>query len=84
MVSFAVGPLARARYAVSMTRRRHLERPDVLHVRASKVSIVGQRFEVNADGELRGPEQRLTWKVVPQRLRMVVPAAQQGPVPLPQ
>lgn len=74
MVSFAVGPLARAKYAVSLSRQRHLERPDVLHLRASKVSIVGQRFDVNADGELRGPEQHLTWKVVPQRLRMVVPA----------
>lgn len=74
VVRFAIGRLTR----FARTLRRHhlarLEGPDTLTVRASKVRVAGQRFWLNADGKSGGYEQRCTWTVAPQRLRMIVPA----------
>lgn len=72
-VSFAVGPLARAGYALALRRGDHPSRDDVLHVRAREVHITGDAFHVNADGELTGPFTEYSWRVVPAAWRFVAP-----------
>jgi diacylglycerol kinase (ATP) len=72
-VCFAVDPLAAARHWL---RRPHpIARDDVRTVRARQIKVSGQRFWMSCDGQDSGTEQRCAWKVVPQSLRMVVPAA---------
>lgn len=48
------------------------EEPTVLR-HARKIQVVGQRFWLDADGEISGPEQRRTWQAAPARLRMILP-----------
>lgn len=84
VVRFAVGRLDRVRRTLR-SRRHHVgrvgrtpqaelnDRPDTVRVRAHRVRVAGQRFWLNADGEAAGYEQRCTWTVSPQRLRMIAP-----------
>ncbi|GAA4249664.1 diacylglycerol/lipid kinase family protein [Dactylosporangium darangshiense] len=72
-VSFAVGPLARAGYALALRRGAHPERADVVHLRAREVRISGEPFHVNADGELTGPFTACSWRVEPGAWRFVSP-----------
>ena len=74
MVSFATGPLERIGYVVAMRLGRHQQRDDVLHLRASRVSISGEEFWCSADGEIYGPEKHRTWTIEPGAFRMVLPA----------
>ncbi|MGW0228273.1 diacylglycerol/lipid kinase family protein [Actinopolymorpha singaporensis] len=71
VVNFAVDPLARARRALKLG---HDNDDDTVTVRARRVSVAGQRFWLNSDGQDSGTERRCTWNVVPQRLRVIVPA----------
>ncbi|NYH88152.1 diacylglycerol kinase family protein [Actinopolymorpha rutila] len=71
VVNFAVDPLARARRALKLG---HDSDGDTVTVRARRVSVAGQRFWLNSDGQDSGAERRCTWNVVPQRLRVIVPA----------
>ncbi|MEQ7006163.1 diacylglycerol kinase family protein [Actinopolymorpha sp. B17G11] len=73
VVGFAVDPVSAARHWL---RRPHpIVRTDIQTVRAREIKVCGQRFWMTCDGQDSGTEQRCTWKVVPQSLRMVVPAA---------
>jgi diacylglycerol kinase (ATP) len=74
MVSFAIGPVARAAYALRLNLGRHHERDDVLYRRAGTVSVSGQGFWCSADGELYGPERNRTWRVEPGAFSMPLPA----------
>lgn len=47
---------------------------DVLRLRARTVSVAGQWFALASDGKDAGAEQRCTWRVLPERLRVIVPA----------
>lgn len=70
MVSFAGPPLADL---------WHGGRPDrQLTRQAHRVKVIGQRFWLNADGEVSGPERRRTWQVASARLRMILPAGAPG------
>lgn len=71
VVSFASGRLNRVRNALGS--RHHMARADVLRLRARTVSVAGQWFSLATDGEDTGSEQRCTWTVMPERLRVVVP-----------
>ncbi|MET9020782.1 diacylglycerol kinase family protein [Actinopolymorpha sp. NPDC004070] len=71
VVNFAVDPIARARRALKLG---HDNDDDTVTVRARRVSVAGQRFRLNSDGQDSGTERRCTWNVVPQRLRVIVPA----------
>jgi YegS/Rv2252/BmrU family lipid kinase len=75
VVSFATGPWERVAYGLRLTRGSHEERPDVSVTRARRVSVTGEDYWCNADGELYGPERNLTWRVEPGALRMVLPPA---------
>ncbi|MGW5363134.1 diacylglycerol/lipid kinase family protein [Actinopolymorpha pittospori] len=75
VVNFAVDPISRARRA--LMRSGH-DDADTLTVRARRVSVAGQRFWLNSDGQDSGTERRCTWNVVPQLLRVIVPATGEG------
>lgn len=78
VVSFAVSPLDRLRYAVHLKRGTHAERHDVREFRATSVSVSGPEFWCNADGELIGPYTARRWRVLPAALSMAVPRGQTG------
>jgi diacylglycerol kinase family enzyme len=73
VVSFATGPVARARYALQLRRGKHVEREDVHATLARTVTISGQRFPWNADGEVGAPVRRRTWVVEPRAWHLLVP-----------
>jgi diacylglycerol kinase (ATP) len=63
VVSEATGPVARLGYAVHLRRGSHGSRPDVRTTRARTVTVSGEPFSINADGEVSGPITRRTWTV---------------------
>ena len=73
VVSFATAPLDRLAYGIRLSRGSHEQRPDVLTATARTVSVSGQEFWCNADGELYGPERNRTWRVEPGAMRFVLP-----------
>ncbi len=73
MVSRSVGPVAKLGYAVGVARGRHHERDDVQYLRASSVTVSGERFYCAADGEISGPERRRSWRVEPGAYSMLLP-----------
>ncbi len=75
VVSYADAPLARLGYALRLKRGTHTRRDDVVTVRGSTVSVEGEPFWLNADGELSGPHRAATWWVRPSALAMVLPTA---------
>nr|WP_238345735.1 diacylglycerol kinase family protein [Actinopolymorpha cephalotaxi] len=75
VVNFAVDPIARARRALKLGHDNTGDNNDTVTVRARRVSVAGQRFRLNSDGQDSGSERRCTWNVVPQRLRVIVPAS---------
>jgi YegS/Rv2252/BmrU family lipid kinase len=74
MVSFSVGPLARAGYAARFWRGRHHERDDVRYLRARNVIVTGQDFYCSADGEIYGPERQRSWTIEPGAFTMRLPS----------
>jgi diacylglycerol kinase (ATP) len=73
MISRSVGPMAKAGYAVSMVRGKHVERDDVTYLRGSRVSVSGAEFWCSADGEIYGPERQRSWHVEQAAYSMVLP-----------
>ena len=73
MVSFAVGPFSRFRYAAELRKGEHHKREDVVYKQGSTVSVSGQAFYCSADGELYGPERNRTWQVEPGAFSMCLP-----------
>lgn len=63
LVSFSVGPLTRLLYGVHLRRGTQEERDDVTVTRAASVTLSGDGFWCNADGELSGPYTERTWTV---------------------
>ncbi|NYG35908.1 diacylglycerol kinase family protein [Janibacter alkaliphilus] len=76
IVSFAVAPLRRLRYALHLSRGEHTRLDDVVHAQAREVTVRGLRneFGINADGELSDPVTERTWRVVPSAYRLHVPS----------
>lgn len=73
MVSRANGPLARLRYAWGLRRGTHIRWPDVHRGYASTVTVAGEPFPVNADGEVTGPIRRRTWTLQPRAWQLLLP-----------
>jgi diacylglycerol kinase (ATP) len=73
VVSLAVGPVARVAYAARLRRGTHPERGDVRYRRGRTLTIRGEPFEINADGELDGPVRMRTWTVQPGAWRLLLP-----------
>jgi diacylglycerol kinase (ATP) len=72
-VSQATGLLARAGYALDLMLGRHPEREDVLYRTGRVLTVEGQPFYTNADGELTGPVTRRTWTIRPGAWRCFLP-----------
>ena len=73
VISYADAPLARLGYGLRLRRGTHPQRDDVVTVRGSAVTVVGDEFCCNADGELSGPYRSASWWVRPGALAMVLP-----------
>lgn len=74
LVSFSVGPLTRLLYGVHLRRGTQEERHDVEVTRASSVTLTGEEFWCNADGELSGPFTGRTWTVRRSAVTMIAAA----------
>lgn len=74
VVATSTGPLARLGFAVSLRDGEHVGRGDVTVVRGRTVTVSGDPFPLNADGELAGPATSRTWTVRPAAWSVVVPA----------
>ena len=73
VVSFAVAPLSRLAYALRLNRGTHDDRRDVHSLRGTRVTVRGEPFSTNADGEVDGPWPERTWTLRPGALRMLLP-----------
>lgn len=75
VISRAITPMERLRYAARVNRGRHTELDDVISLRASTVTVAGVRHDVaaNADGEALAPARERTWRVVPDAYRLRTP-----------
>ena len=79
MVSRAVRPLERLRYAVRLGVARHHLADKATYLRGTAVTVSGGPFWVSADGEIYGPERRRSWHVEPHAYSMVLPPATPSP-----
>jgi diacylglycerol kinase (ATP) len=78
LVSFAVKPLDRLAYGIHLRRGTHDERHDVRTARARTVTVSGQEFCCDTDGELAGPMAGRTWNVIPRAFTMTLPTPAQA------
>ncbi len=78
LVSFSVKPLDRLQYGIRLKRGTHDERHDVRTARAARVTVSGEPFWCNTDGELAGPMSSRTWEVLPRAFTMMLPTAEQA------
>ncbi|WP_340540791.1 diacylglycerol/lipid kinase family protein [Nocardioides sp. GXZ039] len=78
MISRAVGPIARLAYAVHLGRGSHREQDEVDYLRGSQVTVTGEEFWISADGEISGPEQRRSWRLLPAAYSMLLPRPSRG------
>lgn len=74
VVATSTGPLAKLGFGVALKDGEHVERDDVTALRGSTVSVTGDPFPVNADGELDGPVPSRSWTVLPGAWSLVAPA----------
>jgi diacylglycerol kinase family enzyme len=74
IVSFALPPWRRLRYAAQVRRAAHPFSDDVATARASVVRVQGEPFWCNVDGELTGPHSSRVWTVLPHAMTMALPA----------
>ncbi|WP_435200200.1 diacylglycerol/lipid kinase family protein [Janibacter sp. GS2] len=72
VVSRAISPSRRLRYAFRVNRGRHTELDDVISLRARTVTVTGMHEKVgaNADGEALDPVRERSWRVVPDAYRL--------------
>jgi diacylglycerol kinase family enzyme len=78
VVATSTGPLARLGFAVALRDGEHVERDDVLVVRGRSVTVTGDPFPLNADGELGGPVPARTWTVRPAAWSLLVATTSSG------
>ena len=78
VVATSTGPLARLGFGVALREGEHVERDDVTTRRGSTVTVTGQPFPLNADGELDGPVGSRTWRVEPAAWALLVATSSAG------
>jgi diacylglycerol kinase family enzyme len=76
VVSFAVGRPRRMLYALRVRLGQHPRGADVVELRGHTVLVEGRSFGWNVDGELEGPADRRSWRVLPGALTMLAPPAE--------
>ncbi|WP_331273210.1 diacylglycerol/lipid kinase family protein [Motilibacter deserti] len=65
VVATSTGPLERMGFALDVRRGEHAERDDVVTARGRSVTVSGEEFGVNEDGEVLGPLTSRTWTMSP-------------------
>ena len=65
VIATSTGPLARLGFGVALRGGEHVDRDDVLTIQGRTVTVSGDPFPANADGELNDPVERRTWTVHP-------------------
>ena len=78
-LSFAVRRRDRLLYGLHLKRGTHEERHDVQTIRATEVSVSGDEFWCNTDGELDGPVRARSWTLSPGAYRLLTPTSQPAP-----
>jgi diacylglycerol kinase family enzyme len=78
MVSLAAGPFARFAYAWGVRAGSHPFRADVITRRAKEVSVRGKEYSVSADGEISGPREGRTWRVLTSAYKIAAPKPDEG------
>jgi YegS/Rv2252/BmrU family lipid kinase len=78
VVATSTGPLARLGFGVALREGEHVARDDVTTRRGRTVTVSGQPFPLNADGELDGPVASRTWRVEPGAWALLVPTSSGG------
>jgi YegS/Rv2252/BmrU family lipid kinase len=78
VVATSTGPLARLGFGVALREGEHVEREDVTTRRGRTVTVTGQPFPLNADGELGGPVGSRTWRVEPEAWALLVATSSAG------
>ncbi|MGH8940575.1 MAG: hypothetical protein ACRDV2_14700, partial [Actinomycetes bacterium] len=68
----STGPLARLGVGVAMREGEHVDRDDVLMAQGRTVTVAGDPFPLNADGELAGPVTSRSWTVEPRAWAVLV------------
>ncbi|MFI6518644.1 diacylglycerol/lipid kinase family protein [Spirillospora sp. NPDC050679] len=79
VVSAATGPMARVGYALGLRDGSHRERDDVVVRPVKSVTISGEAFPANLDGEVAGPYTSRTWTVRHRAWRIIVPDSAGAP-----
>lgn len=72
-VSYTDSPMRRIAYARSVRRGDHHRRDDVVYLRGTTVSVVGDALRCTSDGELTDPQREHTWRIEPGALTLHVP-----------
>jgi len=75
VVATSTGPLARLGFGVAMREGDHVDRDDVVVVRGREVTVSGEPFPLNADGELQEAVRSRRWTVEPGAWSVLAPAA---------
>ena len=73
VVATSTGPLARLGFGIALRVGEHVERDDVVTVRGTTVSVTGEPFPVNADGEVYDPVAARIWHVEPGAWSLLAP-----------
>ncbi len=73
VVSTAVGPVARVRYAQLLRQGQHTAHPDVVLTRGRTGELAGPPGPINSDGELGEGVSHRTWTVQPRAWRVLTP-----------
>jgi len=74
LVARATGPVARVGFAARLRAGDHVDRDDVVTVRARQVTIRGEPVPHCPDGEVSDPVAERTYRVTPGALRVIRPS----------
>lgn len=75
VVATSTGPLARLGFGLAMREGEHVGREDVVCVRGQSVTVAGEPFPLNADGEIEEDVTSRTWTVEPGAWSLLTPPA---------
>lgn len=73
VVATSTGPLARLGFGAALRDGEHVGRDDVIEARAREVTVHGEPFPLNSDGELSGPVTSRTWTLRPAAWSVLAP-----------
>lgn len=74
LIATPVNPLDQLGYLIRLQLGRHEAHAKARIVRGRSIRVHGSEFDCNSDGEIDGPVQTRSWRVVPGAYSMLVPA----------